>query len=73
MSLNRDAARYFHRNLMSEAGRPGRAYLIGRGLTKATITHFGIGYASEGWNGLTDAMKKLGYTKEEPAGGPPGQ
>ena len=65
LELNRDAARYFHRNLMSEAGRPGRAYLIGRGLTKATITHFGIGYASEGWNGLTDAMKKLGYTKEE--------
>ena len=65
LELNRDAARYFHRNLMSEAGRSGRAYLIGRGLTKATITHFGIGYASEGWNGLTDAMKKLGYTKEE--------
>mgnify|MGYP000072553540 CR=1 FL=1 len=65
LELNRDAARYFHRNLMSEAGRPGRAYLIGRGLTKATITHFGIGYASEGWNCLTDAMKKLGYTKEE--------
>ena len=35
LELNRDAARYFHRNLMSEAGRPGRAYLIGRGLTKA--------------------------------------
>ena len=25
LELNRDAARYFHRNLMSEAGRPGRA------------------------------------------------
>ena len=48
LELNRDAARYFHRNLMSEAGRPGRAYLIGRGLTKATITHFGIGYAATG-------------------------
>lgn len=63
LELNRDAARYFHRNLMSEAGRPGRAYLIGRGLTKATITHFGIGYASEGWNGLTDAMKSWATPK----------
>ena len=65
LELNRDAARYFHRNLMSEAGRPGRAYLIGRGLTKSTITRFGIGYAGEGWDGLTTAMRQMGYTREE--------
>lgn len=65
LELNRDAARYFHRNLMSEAGRPGRAYLIGRGLTKSTITRFGIGYAGEGWDGLTNAMRQMGYTREE--------
>ena len=65
LELNREAARYFHRNLMSEAGRPGRAYLIGRGLTKATITHFGIGFASESWDGLVSAMRQQGYTKEE--------
>ena len=65
LELNRDAARYFHRSLMSEAGRPGRAYLIGRGLTKDTIIHFGIGYAAEGWDGLANAMRQQGYTKEE--------
>ena len=65
LELNRDAARYFHRSLMSEAGRPGRAYLIGRGLTRDTIVHFGIGYAAEGWNGLANAMRQQGYTKEE--------
>lgn len=65
LELNRDAARYFHRNLMSEAGRPGRAYLIGRGLTRDTIVHFGIGYAAEGWDGLANAMRQQGYTKEE--------
>lgn len=65
LELNRDAARYFHRTLMSEAGRPGRAYLIGRGLTKDTIIHFGIGYAAEGWDGLANAMRQQGYTKEE--------
>lgn len=65
LELNRDAARYFHRTLMSEAGRPGRAYLIGRGLTRDTIVHFGIGYAAEGWDGLTNAMRQQGYTKEE--------
>lgn len=65
LELNRDAARYFHRSLMSEAGRPGRAYLIGRGLTRDTIVHFGIGYAAEGWDGLANAMRQQGYTKEE--------
>lgn len=65
LELNRDAARYFHRTLMSEAGRPGRAYLIGRGLTRDTIVHFGIGYAGEGWDGLTNAMRQMGYTREE--------
>ena len=65
LELNRDAARYFHRTLMSEAGRPGRAYLIGRGLTRDTIIHFGIGYAVEGWDGLENAMRQQGYTKEE--------
>lgn len=65
LELNRDAARYFHRTLMSEAGRPGRAYLIGRGLTRDTIVHFGIGYAAEGWDGLTNAMRQQGYTREE--------
>ena len=65
LELNRDAARYFHRTLMSEAGRPGRAYLIGRGLTRDTIVHFGIGYAAEGWDGLMNAMRQQGYTREE--------
>lgn len=65
LELNRDAARYFHRTLMSEAGRPGRAYLIGRGLTRDTIVHFGIGYAAEGWDGLANAMRQQGYTREE--------
>lgn len=65
LELNRDAARYFHRTLMSEAGRPGRAYLIGRGLTRDTIVHFGIGYAAEGWDGLENAMRQQGYTREE--------
>ena len=65
LELNRDAARYFHRSLMGEAGRPGRAYLIGRGLTRDTIVHFGIGYAAEGWDGLANAMRQQGYTKEE--------
>ena len=65
LEANREAALFFHRNLMSEHGRPGRAYLIGRGLTKETIVHFGIGFASESWDELTHAMQAKGFTQEE--------
>lgn len=41
-------------------------YLKGkRGLSDATIKHFGLGYAPEGFGMLTDHMHRLGYTDEE--------
>lgn len=65
LEANREAARYFHRTLMAEAGRPCRAYLIGRGLTKDTIIRFGIGYAPEGWDGLYKELTAKGFTRTE--------
>ena len=65
LEINREAARCFHRTLMSDEGRPGRAYLIGRGLTRDTIVRFGIGYAAEGWDGLYKALREKGYSREE--------
>ena len=65
LEANREAARYFHHTLMSEEGRPCRAYLIGRGLTKETIVRFGIGYAAGGWDHLLRALTEKGFTREE--------
>lgn len=39
------AARFFHHQLMSEAGRPGLDYLLGRGLTEESIRRFRLGWA----------------------------
>lgn len=39
------AARFFHHELMSEAGKPGLAYLLRRGLTEETIRRFRLGWA----------------------------
>lgn len=64
-NLCKDAARYFHSQLLEEAGRPAREYLARRGLTKQTVTRFGLGFAPDGWSGLMDTMTKKGYTKEE--------
>lgn len=65
LEANREAARCFHHTLMSEEGRPCRAYLIGRGLTKETIVRFGIGYAAEGWDNLLRTLTEKGFTREE--------
>ena len=65
LEINRESARFFHKALMSEAGREARAYLIGRGLGKPIIVRFGIGYAPPGWQNLTDHLTRLGYTPDE--------
>ncbi len=63
--LCKDAARFFHQQLKSDAGKPGRAYLAGRGMDWQTVTKFGIGFAVDDWHTLENAMRKQGYTREE--------
>ena len=64
-ALCKDAARYFHEQLNGPMGQPGRDYIVQRGLSRATVTRFGLGFAPEGWSNLLDTMTKKGYTKEE--------
>ena len=64
-ALCKDTARYFHEQLNGPAGQPGRDYLATRGLSRATVTRFGLGFAPDGWSNLLDTMTKKGYTKEE--------
>ena len=64
-ALMKEAARYFHAQLHSPAGAEGLAYAQKRGMPKAVLTTFGIGFAPNTWSGLTDAMKKKGYTDQE--------
>lgn len=65
LAMNKEAARFFHDTLVSEAGKRGMDYLRARGLKKKTITHFGIGYAPESWDALTKHLKAKGYTESE--------
>ena len=64
-ALMKEAARFFHAQLYSPAGAEGLAYAQKRGMPKATLTTFGIGFAPNTWSDLTDAMKKKGYTDQE--------
>ncbi len=64
-ALCKEAARYFHEQLNSPIGQPGRDYIEKRGLSKSVVMRFGLGYAPNEWSGLLDNMTKKGYTKEE--------
>lgn len=64
-ALNKEAARFFHSNLYAPAGEQGLKYAQNRGMTKGTLTKFGIGFAPDSWDSLCTAMEAKGYTQEE--------
>ena len=64
-ALHKEAARFFHSKLYAPEGQAALQYALGRGMPKATLTTFGIGYAPDSWSDLVDAMRKKGYTDEE--------
>lgn len=64
LTLNREAARFFHETLSAPGGTAGADYLYGkRKLAKSTVTRFGLGVAPDGWDGLITAMAEKGYDK----------
>lgn len=64
-ALMKEAARYYHAQLYAPAGVEGLQYAQKRGMTKSTLTKFGIGFAPNSWNGLCNAMRAKGYTDQE--------
>ncbi len=65
LSLNKEAARWFHANLSLPEARDGVTYFRNRALSPRTITRFGLGYALEGWDNLIRAMAEKGFEKAE--------
>ncbi|MBR4889149.1 MAG: DNA primase, partial [Clostridia bacterium] len=65
LEVNRETARFFHTTLMSPEGKPGLDYFTRRGLSPATIRHFGLGYAPESRFALVNHLRSKGFTKDE--------
>ena len=65
--MNLAAAKYFRACLFDERlGKQGMEYLaVKRKLPPVIIKRFGLGFAPDGFGGLTDYMKKQGFTEEE--------
>jgi len=56
---NEIARAWFHRMLLdAREGAAARAYCAGRGITDATIEAFSLGFAPDGWDGLTDELRR---------------
>ena len=65
LEANREAARFFHAQLMSEAGHTAQEYLQGRALSRQTVVRFGLGYAPSSRFALSDHLRKKGFKDEE--------
>ena len=65
LDMNRQAALIFHRRLHSSEGSAGLEYLTRRGLSRKTLTRFGLGFAPDRWDGLIQEMAPLGYDKRD--------
>ncbi len=65
LELNREAARFFHAQLIGPQGGPGQAYVERRGINMTMVKNFGLGFAPDSWSALTDAMMKKGYTQQD--------
>ncbi len=64
-ALHKEAARYFHSQLYAPVGKGALEYAYGRGMSKAILTTFGVGFAPDSWDGLVKAMRSKGYTDQE--------
>lgn len=66
--MNTDAAKYFHQRLFDKTpdAQNALAYFTQkRGLSLATIKHFGLGFAPNSYNMFSKHMLSLGYTYDE--------
>ena len=68
LSMNVDAAKFFHRALFDSSEKSKNAlkyFTEQRGLSIATIKHFGLGFAPDSFDSLMKYMLQKGYTKDE--------
>ena len=63
--MNRIAANFFFTNLFKGEDKTGLQYFANRKLTPQTIKKYGLGYASDSWDQLTDLLRSKGYSDDE--------
>lgn len=68
LQMNVEAAKFFHMSLYNNNPKSKEAlsyFVNNRGLSHATIKHFGLGFAPDSFDSLINFMTAKGYTKDE--------
>ena len=66
LAANREAAKFFHAQLLRPENREALAYFTeNRRLSMQTVRHFGLGYAPNRWDALLRHMQSLGFSQSE--------
>ncbi|HAE42772.1 MAG TPA: DNA primase [Clostridiales bacterium] len=61
--INREAAIFFHKNLMNNPN--AIRYFENRGIQRKAQQYFGLGYVPDQWHDLLNHLKKLGFEEKE--------
>ena len=64
-TINKEAAYYYHRCLVSAQGNPALDYLKKRGISLPVIKRFGLGYAPDAWDGLFKHLQEQGFSSSD--------
>ncbi len=65
LEINREAANFFYKQLISGNDKRGLQYFAERKLQPQIIKKYGLGYAPDDWNQLRDHLRSKGYRDEE--------
>lgn len=64
-NINKEAAKYYRRCLLSEEGEKAREYIRSRGLSEEMVKLFGIGYAHGGKESAVAFLLEKGFRRED--------
>lgn len=64
-AINRETANFYFRCLSSGNDKRGLQYFVSRQLRPETIKKYGLGYAPDAWDTLTDHLRRKGFTEDE--------
>lgn len=65
LDAHKVAGEFFRDQLLSPAAAAGRQFLAERGFDQAAAAHFGVGFATQGWDQLLKHLRGRGFGQEE--------
>ncbi|MGO2659387.1 DNA primase [Mycetocola reblochoni] len=65
LAANQAAESYFRDQLQTPDADAARRFLGGRGFDPSAAERFGVGYAPQGWDGVTSALRSAGFSDAE--------